>query len=209
MAYPTATELKNLLLGAGLITDPNATPDSYFDYSGAVDAAVADWENRCGYVPFVKDSSDVTRYFDPPQGRRLLLGAGLMTLTSVTSNGAALTENTDFWLLPANGAAESLPYDEIEFSARQAGLPRSIVIVGKWGRVTSVPADVKRGVLCKAASLLAGEILLGASQGGLAMWKEGDVEQRYDLSKTTACKEGWDKVYRDLLMSRYVRRTIA
>jgi hypothetical protein len=204
MAYPTVAELKTFLLGAGLVTDATIPPDSYLDYQGAIDTATGDWEQYCGWKPFLIDSSDVTRYYDPPNGKVLRFGAGLSTLTSVTVNGTALTLNTDFFLKDENAVADGLPYTYLELLYRQWGLPRSVVIIGKWGRVSTVPAAVKDAVLARSASGLLTQIGLRNSQGGLTESRlEGAITEKYGASNVLAFQNSWDTQFKDTVRAYY------
>lgn len=198
MAYPTATELKTFLLSAGLISDPTVPPDSYIDYQGAVDSAVLEWEQYSGWKPFLIDTNDVTRYFDPPNSRALRFGAGLSSLTSVTVNGTVLTVGTDFFLKEENAPTEGLPYTWLEFRYRQYGspnmrydLPKSVVIIGKWGRVATITADIKTAVLNGAAALVMNQCALRESGGGLSEWREGDVMQKYSAAESIRFEEAY------------------
>lgn len=209
MAYPTVAELKTFLLSAGLITDPTIPPDSYLDYQGAIDTAVEDWERYCGWKPFLIDNADVTRYFDPPNGNILRFGAGLLSLTSLTVNGDALTENTDFFLKDENATVQGMPYTYLKFLYRQLGYPsgaysRSVVIVGKWGRVSTVPASVKDAVMVRAASGLLAQIGLRNSQGGLSEVRlEGGITEKYSAANITQLGGLWDTQFEKTVRAFY------
>lgn len=198
MAYPTAAELKTFLLGAGLITDPTVAPDSYLDYQGAVDAASAQFEDDVKWFPYLSTGTPTARYFDPPViTNQLHFEGGLLALTSITRNGTALTQNTDFWLYPENAATQGKPYKYLKLYFNVWGLPRSIVITGTWGAVTAVPPDVKQAVLVKAAESLSGEILGKLSVGGVAEWKQGDTSIKYSNAGYSALPAQWNALYRD------------
>lgn len=88
------------------------------------------------FVPYVD-----TKTFDYPgprsTSRRIWFDQhGLISATSVTSDGVSLTENTDFFLRPEN--EQYKPYDYIELnldsSASFSGGPqRAVSIAGIWG----------------------------------------------------------------------------
>jgi len=196
MAYPTAAELKTFLLGAGFITDPTVAPDSYLDYQGAVDSASAQFEDDVKWFPYLSTGTPTARYFDPPViTNQLHFEAGLLALTSITRNGTALTQNTDFWLFLENAATQGKPYKYLKFYFNVWGLPRSIVITATWGAVTAVPADVKQAVMCKAAALLADEIFGKIASGGISEWKQGDTSTKYSIADLKSLPSGWNAIY--------------
>ena len=210
MAYPTATELQNFLKGAGLITDPSASPDSLIDYTGAVNAAQAEWEALVKWFPFVSSGSATTRYFDHPlpNGRDyplLDLAGGLTSITSVVVSGATLVENTDFGALPENASAQGLPVKQLEFyRSYYSSTPRCVAVTGKWGRCDTLPADVKSAVLAGAAAVVMAQCALKVSGGGLTEWREGDESQKFSAADYTRYGDAYRKQFTDA--AEYYRR---
>src|SRR5579872_4286099 len=115
-AYPTDSDVAALAATVAL-------PGGY-SFAGMAAAAVAEWERRTGYLPFLGSGSAQSRSFDPPGpnrrtlsgfsllggGRLLDLESGLYGLTSVSigvgpdSPGTELVNGTDFWPEPLNAA---------------------------------------------------------------------------------------------------------
>jgi hypothetical protein len=189
-AYPTKAEVD-----AYLATLPNLTVPAAFDTDPTIRAAIAEWERLTEYRPFLSGTA-ASRTFDPPGpkttrptrggGRTLRLGAGLVSLSSLTvgveggSAGTALTLDTDFWLWPANAAALSRPYTAIEFACVQWGQPRSIVINGVWGYGATIPDDAWKAVRDLAAADAMREIREGLGLGSVEV-KDDEVTIRSSI----------------------------
>jgi hypothetical protein len=186
--YPQESDLRLRIRSLGVL-DPD-TQEAALDgmaLAAKASAASAEWEKRSGWNPFLAAAADTTRYYDPPGpngqsagggsgwtrggGRRLVLDAGLVSLTSIltgyttTDAGTALTVNEDFWLMPEQAASEGAPYEWIEFVARQFGPPRSVVVTGKCGFCLELPADVFEAVLQWGLWLCYPELALAVSKG--------------------------------------------
>lgn len=203
--YPTQLELEDYIRSLGVI-NPRTVDEALalMRLGQKADAIRPDWESRTAYTPFLKDVSDVTRYYDPPGpeqdgarrggGRSLQLNAGLVTLTSLTvgytptAAGQVLTNGADFDLTDAGGgynaAAEDRPYECVEFRYRQFGAPRSIKIVGKWGYSAAIPGDAWDAMLKYGAYLSFEELTLQISRG-LFSRRNLNSEVRYGGGGTT------------------------
>lgn len=158
MAYVTKQEVKNYLgitWTAGL--------DTFIDT--LIDAAQSFVEGFTGRTFLAPDpDDDVTRYYNG-NGRERLPIEDLRSITSLTVDGIALTQNTDYYLYPLNAAADGEPYTRIElvqpntsFSNQnpRSGhsipyvfeeLQRNVVVVGKWGYSATPPSDIKVAVM--------------------------------------------------------------
>lgn len=217
-AYPTGEDLINLLVAAGMVVRPLSTADDRFDYDGAISAAIADWERDTGLVPFLKDATDQTVYYDPPghQGREGVYGmqrgghrslylpsqdgSVFSSITSVTigystaSAGTVLTANGDYWLEPRNAAINNRPYEWITFGGRQFGSLSSIVVVGKRGWPV-VPDDAWEAVRQRAAVILMPQIQAKRS-GGVIAEQHGDDRWQYgDKGMYAKETEGMQALY--------------
>lgn len=160
MAYVTKTEVKQY----GGITWTSGN-DSFVDT--LIAAAQNFIEQYCGDKRFGKrvfeapdSDSDVTRYFDGNDRERLQIG-DLRSITSLTVDGTALTENTDYYLRPYNITEGEEPYTVIELVQPETSfsnqnprsgnaipyvferLQRSVVVVGKFRYSDSAPSAVK------------------------------------------------------------------
>lgn len=159
MAYVTKQEIKYYL---GVTWD--AGLDTYID---KLIASATDYiERACGDKRFGKryfeapsPDTDQTRYFDGLGETKLYIG-DLRSLTSVTYDGDALTEGTDFFLYPLNASQTEEPYTSIELaqiatrvnvnSRISSSAPyvfdrsqKMITIVGKWGYSATPPEDIQ------------------------------------------------------------------
>lgn len=207
MAWYSADDLEVYLQASGLFSIPTASPSTLLDLAGAVTASQEAFERDTLWFPFLKQNTDVTRYYDVVEGRLLDLQAGLLELTSVTLAGQALVEDSDFFLMPQNSDLRGLAFTYIEFSHCPNGGRKSIAITGRWGRVSTLPDEVKQAVLAKAASLVAPQLHALASQG-LMRWREGDVEQSSGTEPFDSLVRNWERTFAECVR-RYRRLAMA
>ncbi len=103
--------------------------------------------------------SDITKHFNGNGEQRLYVG-DVRSITSLTVDGTALTEDTDYYLYPLNAIEDEEPFIAIELIQPETSgananprsgsnvsyifeeLQRSVTIVGKFGYSASVPADI-------------------------------------------------------------------
>ncbi len=180
------------------------------DLEGKAQAALARWERETGWIPFLGDTADVTRYFDPsgpnqrlPGGRGggwlMTLPNGLLSVTSIYSGfsaadvGTALVSETDYRLRPLNASVDGRPYTEIEMLGGASwGLGRSVRIIGRWGYSLTVPDDAWTAILYGAVSIALPEIRERVT-GGLVEWKEAEVSERYGEKFLASSAMAWDQ----------------
>ena len=202
-AWPVAGDVSAFLKASGATTEVIAALECYFQ--DAADAAIAEIERKTG-IKFKADTSDSTRYYEPPTNGNSLPIHELSSLTSVIvqpqgGTATTLTENTDFTLYPLNYAALSEPIMSIEFIGwRWIGpiahsLRRAVQVTGKFGRATTIPSDV-----WMAAQQSAGLWLWSNYQmiftGGLESWREADVSETYGNSASSPWAQSvkaWEK----------------
>jgi hypothetical protein len=176
-AYPTAADLQAFLRG---LSTPLPAGLDLAALEEKVADAVAEWEERTGWRPYLAPSAPVTLLYDPPSptagaafatgwrgGRILELKTGLLSLTSLTVTDTAYTLGQDFWLRPNNAAPRGLPYTEIEFLGPVFGLPQSVAVGGVFGCVAQLPDTTWRRIIERAASLSVPELSVAIS-GGVA-----------------------------------------
>ena len=116
-AYPADSDLSALLTSTGL------TVPASLDLQEKCDAAVAEWETRTGWLPYLAASGAdgqptvSTRLFDPAQpagrgdsrsGRSLFLGAGLLSLVSLAV-GVTPGPNGVYGVVPDSTGAYTPP----------------------------------------------------------------------------------------------------
>jgi hypothetical protein len=193
-------------------------------------AAAAAWQEQTGWYPFIKDTSDVSRRFDPPGpnshhggvwalrgGKWVLdLRAGLLVVTSIVTGYSASTTNPqagtaqvaedDYWLLPEEAPLQNRPYTQVEFAAARWGDPRSVRITGRWGFCSIVPEDAWQAVLQYGALLAASDLQTNLTLGMLE-YTEAVVTERYGPTPLAKLVERWQDVW-DQAVGRYVRVTV-
>lgn len=156
-AWPTVEELETHLTGAGL---PDAVVAA-LDLEGRLDEAVEAIEERSGFRPFLNTASTLsTRIYDPPGGRTLKLGNGLLGAATITRGiavgvtGVVLTAGEDYWLEPVNALADGKPYTAVRFYREQFGASQSISVRGPFGFATTLKRDIWNACLDYATHLL-------------------------------------------------------
>lgn len=202
--WPTVSDLIAFLDASGLAV---ANADlSAMQLDLAIASAIDAFEADTGFDPFIAAAADSTRYFSPDGTKVIDLRCGLVaspTSVSVSydpGSGYAGTELTtdDYWLKPDSANGTTKPYTWIECAGVPRGLPRSIVIVGKWGytpNATGPAEDARYAVLCKASAVIAPQMrkLLG---GGVISWREGDTQRQYgSAGSIAAAMADWDLGY--------------
>ena len=211
MGYPTSSDLLTFLQSGGLFANPVTTEQGQIDLTDAINGAVQAWEDGVRWYPFLKDASDVTRYYDAPEQRILQLGAGLQSLTSLTISGSTYTSGTDFWLKPNDAPFKSQPYTFIEFRTTFM-YPRqkqTIVVVGKFGRVTTIPADVKNAILAYASALIIPRLTPVLVPGGLvSIDVHNSVKETYNDNPLGNTKTQYTKEFENCV-KRWRRQVLA
>ncbi len=98
-------------------------------------------------------SADAVRYYgqaDIATTELLFLDAPIVSITSVVNGDGATLDASSYTLLPRNDAW----YNQIKLKSSFAwrfATDGEIAITGKWGKATSVPADVKEATIMLAA----------------------------------------------------------
>lgn len=197
-AYPTQEDLNGYIQSLGVINPARLTDAlALMRTDRKAAAAWQEWEKRTGYKPFLGETSDSTRYLDPPGpnnpggGSRLYLPWGLVSLTSLkvycdpadATTGTALTANTDFFLMDAAGdyidpEDDGRPYELIEFRTRLWGGRKSIRLVGKRGYAAEIGEDVWEAIRQYGGYLCYQELSLNISRG-LFSRRDVNSEVRY------------------------------
>jgi hypothetical protein len=163
-AYPTATDVQNVLTAAGITVGT-------LDTTTVAAAGAADFERRVGRK-MLAPAGEVTRYYAPPVNADgyLDLGQDLATCSAVgyqPEGGTleSLTLNTDYWLLPLNARTDdpAAPWSGLRLARRwtetpgpehSASLHRAIRVTGRWGFHTEIPDDAWLAMVYRAVSLL-------------------------------------------------------
>jgi len=158
--YATLDEYKNWITMRGSSTSADAADDSVIEYH--IEAASRYIDRETG-KRFFADSADQTRYYTPDDSLILDVDplSAAPTSVSIDTTGlrsyTALTQDTDFELLPYNAALEGQPYTQLSIIAALASYSwplaaKSVKVIGKFG-YPSVPDDVREATLMIAQSL--------------------------------------------------------
>lgn len=163
----------------------------------AVHGAIAEFERRTGWLPFLSSGQDETRLFDTPMNSLLDLKGGLVSVTAVAVAGTAYQAGVNFWMKPGNAPAQGRPYTAIDFNGlREYGYAgmydynpinslfypgtghQSVSVTGRWGFCAAVPFDVAQAVIGRALGQALG--FAGSRRSrGLQQWEEGGVSEKY------------------------------
>lgn len=180
-AWPTSAEVTSFLTAIGV-----SLPGAY-GVGPEADAIVEEVHSLTGWRPFLKQTADSSRTFNPtnasiagpmrPQGGIIVpLDAGLLELTSVTMQGRVLTLNREFWLEPTN----TRPYNRIRLAFGYFAQPQSIIVTGKWGYREDIPADLWLAMRDLASYRILSNLPAKQLASALKSWKEGSVDETYD-----------------------------
>lgn len=186
-AWPSAEQLKDFLEAAGYISDPLTPEQQHLDFASALTSAIADWEGRTGFQPFLAAGGATVKRFDPPDGTILWIpGASSVSSVKVgvwgAEPGTALTLDEGYFLCARrDGIVEA-----IEFACWQQGAKRSLAVEAVWGFVT-MPETAYQAVLQEAARLIVADLKPTAT-GNLIEHEEGDVRKRYESTAQSGAK---------------------
>jgi len=135
---------------------------------------------------------------------------GIQEVDSAGSNGVTLTRNLQYYLKPNNVEFE-LPFPgtwtQVEFLTPTRGLPKSIAITARWGRVATLPPDVWYGLLGKAFSMVKSQLVLSTSLAKAVELEEGRIDFG-DATKNNIQVQAkdWEAQF-DKLVLRWMRMT--
>ena len=207
---PSAEELGKFLKVAGVCID------SISSLSGFIKNAIACFEKRTGWRPFLASNSFEKRCFKAPKCLSfghfssiplLEFDGGLAVFRSICSRGRLSSEyllsESDFLLMPLDAPKRGRPYEWIEFSKQSISGADFIEIDGRWGYSESFPDDVWHCILKLAAISVV--IMDGhAFSGGVKSWSEEGVKEEYSDAPFGSLIKLWkDEV--DQTMGHYLR----
>jgi len=158
--YATLAEYKAWITMRGSTTSTDATDDGVIE--DHIEAASRYFDRETG-KRFFADSVDATRYYTPDDPYVLKIDSlsAAPTTVKIDTTGArsysAITQDTDFELLPFNALLDGMPYTELHIIAALSSYTwptwaKGVEIVAKFG-FPSVPDDVKEATLTIAQSL--------------------------------------------------------
>jgi len=125
-----------------------------------IDAAITEFEDRTGWIPFLADATATTRYFDESNYDGYLdFGAGAVAIESVTVGTTTYTPNTQWWAFPTNALHQRRPYTGLRFnSIQRAFTPNRIAVSARWGYCATWPASAWLACMRLAAAQTLGQI---------------------------------------------------
>lgn len=191
-AYPTQIDMSAWLQDAGF--SPSAVAP--LDLASAIAAGIATFESASGRKML---ATSQTREFDLPDHPRGILDLrdDLASLTSVTVSGTGQVVGTDVRLLEPNAADQGRPYWGLQFARRfypVTSYPQpswaAIAVTGLWGYGAAIPDDAWQAMLALAGVALF-PYLAQAQSGGVEMWSEQDVTERYGADPLGSLRNNW------------------
>jgi len=158
--YATLAEYKAWITMRRSSASGDAADDEVIE--GHIEAASRYIDRETG-TRFFADSVDKTRYYTPADSWLLDIDPLSVSPTSVSIDTTglrsytALTENTDFELLPYNAALEGQPYTQLAIITALSSyswpqLTKGVKVIGKFG-FPSVPDDIKEATLMIAQNM--------------------------------------------------------
>ncbi len=158
--YATLDEYKSWITMRGGSTSADELDDTVIEYH--IEAASRYIDRETG-TRFFADSSDATRYYTPTDSYLLDIDPLSASPTSVSIDDAgvrsytALTEDTDFEVMPYNASEEGQPYTQLAIITALSGntwplFTKAVKVIGKFG-YPSVPDDIREATLGIAQSL--------------------------------------------------------
>jgi hypothetical protein len=126
------------------------------------------------------------------------------------SSAETLTQNTDYWLLPYNAAADLEPWTALElrrgFPAppHPDALHRAIRVTGTWGWAASIPEDAWEAIRDLAFLWLLPHWGLNLSGGGRQMTVDAGVTRQYGTDPAGGARRAMDERIR-AAVGRYRR----
>lgn len=193
-AYPDSLNLSTFLAAHHLDVSRLDTAT----LEDAISAGINDVERATGRT-FVAASA--SRLFDPPQNPNgiLDLRADLVAVTSISYQGTAMVDGTDFYAEPYDAPAKGQPYNRIRFVRRiwywpiDDSLRRSITVTGTWGYGATIPATIWNAMLAAGGIQLL-PALIHAVAAGLVRWTEADVTEEYGPKPFAYLADGWGAI---------------
>jgi len=181
--WVSLTEFEAYLVAHGVLKNPvgENDPAGFLPLQDILEASQSEFERRVGWSPFLCESAASPRLFDAELFPCLDLLGGAWNLVSVTVSGTPITLGTNVYGYPQNANLRGFPVTTLQFISRW-GFPSSswvgkqrIEVTAQWGRVLTLPSDVKMAILQYSAGAMV-PILTYARTGGAQKLKEGDEE---------------------------------
>ena len=211
MSYPDYTRNPNDSDVQTFLTAAAMWDTSYAAVNvGLAAAAVDEFQNVTGRIPFLGKASNADYYFDAPDTRSGMNRLGNLVFwpgvpfvsiaaiaygcTPADQVGHVLTIGTDVFLGPENYALKGLPIEELVFVTPITGDVRSLRINGKAGSFATWPEDAWHAVVMGATAKLATTVSAVAS-GGVTTIKDGDQTVTNDGDPFGTMRKTWEAAF--------------
>lgn len=189
-------------MSAAIVGVGAAVPGGYTP-ADLIAAAVAEWELKTGWSPFLADAGVTTVEHDPSGWHTLRLRAPFFSVTNVTVDGVAKTSGADFWLMPYSHL--ETPIVGLRFREPLVGEPMSIHVAGRLGHGDAIQEDVWLAVLNRGVAM-ALEVAAGAS-GPITEIDQGLVKLKYDMASERGTIDRLNRQFAEAVL-RYKRADI-
>lgn len=198
-AWPTGSQLSAAVAGVG-----GAVPAGY-TAADLIAAAIAEWERKTGWTPFLANVGTTTLEHDPSGWYTLRLRAPFFTVTSVTVDGVTKASGTDFWPMPYNSQTVMTPIVGLRFREPLVGDPMTISVTGRLGYDDDIHEDAWMAVLNRAVAMVL-EIDAGTT-GQATEIEQGLVKVKYDSTSGRGTIDRLNKNFTETVM-RYKRADV-
>lgn len=186
-AWITPAEAEALLVAAGIVESAPA------DLADVIQAAISEWEHATGHTPFLAETTNSTRRYDP-SGSILRFNNGYISVASVTASDAALVEGQDYELWPYDARQRNAPYTELRFRYRLGGPPRSVEVTGKRGYNDTIDEVAWMAVYMRVAAVVSRRSY--GAVGPATEIKEGSVTYKFSDGAGRATPDQLDAEFR-------------
>lgn len=146
-----------------------------------VDAAVAEFEERTGWIPFLADAAPSIQYFDSSNFDGYIdFGGGAVSVESLTVGDTVYALNEQWWPQPANALRRRKPYTGIQTNhiIGRYSKPNRIAVSARWGYCEVWPAAAWLACMRLAAAQTLGQI---ENAQGLASIGQDGFSKSFDV----------------------------
>lgn len=181
MAAPTRADTIAYAAGFGVTLPDSSVTDT------AIAEAIEVLSQQTGYRPFIGASASVEVSLPKTIEDVCFFPTGVVSITSITANTAALSAGTDYVLFPTDAPLKSRPFEGVKFRRPVQTTYGTIQVDASWGFAADYPDWAKRAIMHYATA----HVLMGTSQADAGSvgggWQDGDVAQ-HGAGKTAGSK---------------------
>lgn len=212
--YPAVSDVE-VMLRSATYWPTNAAQIAYAQEQArtTIDAAVAEFETRTGWTPFLAAQAIETETFDGTDHTGYLdLEGGMAEITGVSLNEQSYVLGTQWWPQPQNARRRKKPYTGIQLNVNTGfgmaafglGRPGRISVSGRFGYCEEVPADAWLAMMRLAAAQTLGQI---ENAQGVASISQDGFSKAFDVVGVITQKDLLGELSKrfDKIASSYVR----